>query len=296
MKSGFVAIIGRPNVGKSTLVNAILREQLAIVTPKEQTTRHRIIGILNAEGSQIVFLDTPGFHRSRKPLNRAMNEIVSAVMDDADVVCLLVDAASRDHAIERELFGRIGADRCVVVANKSDLVERSGFEAAALKFRDEWGAREMVFVSALRGDGVPELVEAIRERLPEGEPLYPTDSYTAHPVRFLAAEIIRKQLFLQMHEEIPYSAAVEIEEFRDPRAEGELTRIVAAIVVERESQKGMVIGKGGSRIKEIGTRARKEIEELVGGRVFLDLSVRVVRDWTKDPESIKKLGYEGVKS
>lgn len=290
-KSGFAAIIGRPNVGKSTLLNAILGEHLAAVTKKPQTTRHRISGIYNSPDAQIVFLDTPGYHHSRKQLNRVMNEIVGSVADDADVVCLMLEANRQATDVERELFDRIGADRCIVVANKSDLVNPAHFGELSARFRDEWGVREMLFISALGGQGVVDLLDAIKGRLPEGEPYYPTDIYTSHPVRFIVAELIREEVFLQMHQEIPYSAAVEIEDFKDPRREGDMTRIKAAIVVERDSQKAMVIGKGATRIKSIGTEARQKIEELVGGKVFLDLHVKVVRDWTKDANTIRKLGY-----
>ncbi|MFH1830164.1 MAG: GTPase Era [Pseudomonadota bacterium] len=290
-KSGYVAIVGRPNVGKSTLLNAILGERLAIVTAKPQTTRHRITGIYNDEDSQIVFLDTPGYHKSNKPLNQVMLEIVDAVIRDADVICLMIDAASTDHEIEQSLFSRIGADRCIVVANKADQLERGKFDEIAGRFRDDWGVKEFMFLSALKGQGVGTLIQIFKEQLPDGEPFYPDDIYTSHAVRFIAAEIIREEVFLQMHEEIPYSAAVEIEEFKDPTPDNAITRIRAAVVVERESQKGMVIGKNGARIKEIGTNARKKIEELVDGKVFLDLRVRVEKDWTKDKNAIKRLGY-----
>lgn len=290
-KSGFVAIIGRPNVGKSTLLNAILGERLAAVTQKPQTTRHRINGIYNSDDAQIIFLDTPGYHHSIKPLNHVMNEIVDTVIDDADVVCLMLEANEQALGLERELFDRIGADRSIIVANKSDLLAPDRFKALSERFRDDWKAKEMLFVSALTGEGVAELVDALKARLPEGEPFYPTDEYTSHPVRFIAAEIIREEVFLQMQQEIPYSAAVEIEEFKDPKEEGDITRIRASIVVERATQKAMVIGKGGSRIKSIGTKARAKIEELVGGKVFLDLNVKVEKDWTKDAATIKRLGY-----
>jgi len=290
-KSGFAAIIGRPNVGKSTLLNSILGEHLAAVTQKPQTTRHKISGVYNSDDSQIVFLDTPGYHQSRKPLNQVMNEVVDSVIGDADVVCLMIEANRQGEDEERELFDRVGAERCIIVANKADLVDPALFGEIAARYRDEWKAREMVFISALTGEGVLDLIGAIKERLPEGEPFYPTDIYTSHPVRFIAAEIIREEVFLQMQQEIPYSAAVEIDEFKDPKKEGDITRIRASIVVERETQKAMVIGKGGARIKEIGTKARKKIEELVGGKVFLELRVRVERDWTKDEDSIHKLGY-----
>lgn len=290
-KAGYVALVGRPNVGKSTLLNAILGERLAIVTPKPQTTRHRITGILNEEGAQVIFLDTPGFHRSDKALNQAMNEIVTAVIDDADVVCLMVEAGAPDLRIEESLFQRIGPERCILVANKADKVDRGRYEEIALRFRDQWGAKELVLLSALKKEGVRTLIEAIKERLPEGEAFFPDDSYTSHPVRFIAAELIREQVFLQMHEEIPYSTAVEIEEFSDATEGEPVTRIRARIVVEKESQKGMVIGRGGTRIKAIGIKSRQAIENLVGGKVFLDLAVAVERDWTKDPDRIRKLGY-----
>jgi len=290
-RCGYAAIVGRPNVGKSTLLNALLGERVAIVTPKPQTTRHRITGILNSENSQTIFLDTPGYHRSGKTLNRMMNEIVDSVIGDADVVCLMVEAGCADDSIERNLFDRIGAEKTIVVLNKCDRIGRERFDELASKYRDEWGAKELVIISALKKQGVLTLVDAIRERLPEGPPLFPDDIYTEHTVRFLAAELIREQVFLQMQQEIPYSAAVEIEEFHDPTPERRITEIRASIIVEKESQKGMVVGRGGRRIKEIGKRARKVIEELVGGKVFLELHVRVERDWTKDRGAIRRLGY-----
>lgn len=290
-RSGYVAIIGRPNVGKSTLLNSILGEQLSIVTEKPQTTRHRIVGILNAENAQMIFLDTPGYHRSEKPLNAAMNEIVDSVSDDADVVCLMMAADQTDADIEKELFDRIGASKCVLVINKADLISKDLFDGLAKKYRDEWGVEEIVILSALTRDGVKTLTDSIRERLPEGPPFFPDDIYTEHSVRFLVAELIREQVFLQMQQEIPYSAAVEIELFRDPAEGNPITRIRAAIIVEKDSQKAMVIGKGGRRIKEIGRRSREKIERLVEGKVYLELFVRVEKNWTKDREKIRKFGY-----
>lgn len=287
--SGYVALVGRPNAGKSTLLNALLGERVAIVTPKAQTTRHRITGIHTDESAQIVFLDTPGFHESSKPLNRLMNEIVDAVIDDADIVCLLVEADRDDREVERELFARIGPEKGIVIVNKADLVPRERFEEFAQAIHDEWGAREVVVLSALKNEGVTTLLELLAERLPEGPAFFPEEYYTDHPTRFLAAELIREELFLQMQQEIPYSTAVEIESFQEPEEEGGVTRIAATIVVEKESQKAMVIGKGGKRIKAIGTRARAKIEELVGGKVFLELFVKVLKDWTKDDSIVRRI-------
>lgn len=291
-KSGYVALIGQPNVGKSTLLNAILGERLAIVTPKPQTTRHRITGIYNEKDCQIIFLDTPGYHESPKPLNQAMLEVVDDVMHDADVVCLMVEPDSDDPKLDRELFDRIGAGRCIVLINKADTVHEDRFKELAQQLHDAWGAREVLVISALKNIGVVSLIEAIKGRLPEGPAYYPQDEFTDLNLRFLAGEIIREQVFDQMHQEIPYSAAVQVEEFREPREGERVTRIAASIVLEKDSQKGMVIGKKGSRIKDIGRKARERIEDLVGGKVYLELNVRVEKNWTKDDRLLRELGYK----
>ncbi len=314
-KSGYVALVGKPNVGKSTLLNALLGERLAIVTPKPQTTRHRITGVLNEENAQIIFLDTPGYHESSKPLNQAMLEIVDRVLGDADVVCLMVEPpkgniqmtndklqtngneaksthfTSDDYTIEKHLFDRIGPDRCIVVINKVDTVKDADFEHIARGLNESWGAKEVVALSALHNIGVVALIDAIKQRLPEGPAYFPQDDYTNLTTRFLAAEIIREQVFLQMHQEIPYSAAVVIDDFREPRDDEKMTVIKASIVIEKESQKGMVIGSRGARIKAIGKRAREKIEEMVGTKVFLELAVRVEENWTKDEQKLRELGY-----
>lgn len=287
-RSGYCVIIGRPNVGKSTLLNAILGEQLAIVTPKPQTTRHRITGILNQDDAQIVFIDTPGYHQSTKPLNQIMNEVVDSVIDDADVVCIMLEADQQDIEMEKGLFERIGSDRAIVVVNKADKVVKSRYEKIAMRFKEEWGAKELVIISALNMNGVVTLVDAIKERLPEAEKLFPDDIYTTHNMRFIASEIIREQIFLQMHQEIPYSAAVKIEEYKDATDENPVTMIKAAIIIEKESQKGMIIGKGGARIKEIGKKARLKIEEVLGSKVYLELFVKVEENWTKNGEKIRQ--------
>lgn len=288
IKIGYVALIGRPNVGKSTLLNAILGESLAIVTPKPQTTRHRINGILNLNDAQIVFLDTPGYHKSGKPLNIVMNEVVDEVINDVDVVCLMVEAGQKETEIEKSLFDRIGAERCVLVINKADQLARSGYDELAKRYRDEWGVEELMILSALKNEGVATLIDRLKERMPEGEPLFPDDSYTTHNMRFIASELIREQVFLQMQQEIPYSTTVEIEEYKDASEENPVTRIKAAIIVDKESQKGMVVGKGGARIKEIGKRTRMKIEEIIGGKVYIELHVKVVENWTKNAAKIRE--------
>lgn len=291
-KSGYVAILGQPNVGKSTLLNAILGERLAIVTHKPQTTRHRITGIYNNRDCQIMFLDTPGYHESSKPLNQAMLEVVEGVIDDADVACLMIEPHSTDPDLDRRLFERIGAKKCIVIINKADTVKEEEFNELAQRLHDEWGTKEVIVISALKEMGVGALIDTIRDRLPQGPTYYPQDEYTDLNMRFLAAEIIREQVFLQLHQEIPYSAAVKVDKYREPRGSDRITEIAATIVVEKDSQKGMVIGKKGARIKEIGKKAREKIEELIGNQVFLELNVRVEKNWTKDEKLLRELGYK----
>lgn len=290
-KSGYVAIVGRPNAGKSTLLNSILGERLSIVTSKPQTTRHRIAGIHNEDGAQIVFLDTPGYHFSEKTLNKVMVNVVEEAIGDADVICLLVSADQNDTDIEEKLFKKIGSAKCVLVVNKSDLISPATFDGIAKKYRDGWGAREIVILSALTGMGVKTFIEAIKERLPEGHPFFETDIYTDRNMRFIAGELIREEVFIQMQQEIPYSTAVVVDEFKEPTESNPVTKITASIVVEKESQKGMIIGQGGKRIKNIGKASRLKIEKMIGGKVFLELFVKVDENWTKDHERIKEFGY-----
>ena len=278
-RSGVVAILGRPNAGKSTLLNRLVGEKLAIVTRKPQTTRSRILGILNLPGAQILLLDTPGFHESEKALNRALNEIVEQVADECDAALLLVDpAAGWDAAhdqLRERLIGR-GA-RVLVVANKLDRGGGSGALPADLS------------ISALRGDGVDALLEALVGLLPEGPAFYGADELTDRPLRFLAAELVREAAFDELEQEIPYATAVEIEEFEEPR--DDLVRIRANLLVEQKSQKGMVVGKGGRMIRAIGARARRDLEELLGKQVHLELWVKVEPKWSKRPHRLRSLGY-----
>jgi len=278
-RSGVVAILGRPNAGKSTLLNRILGEKLAIVTPKPQTTRSRILGVLTLPEAQVLLLDTPGFHESEKALNRALNEIVDQVVRECDAALLLVDPADGWDAAHEALRSRLhdGGAQVLVVANKSD----RGIVASDVPAD--------LHISALEATGVDALVEALVALLPEGPRYYGEDELTDRPLRFLAAELVREAVFEELEQEIPYDTAVEIEAFDESRED--LVRIRANLLVEQKSQKGMVVGKGGRMIRSIGQRARLNLEKMLGTRVHLDLWVKVEPKWTKRPNRLKSLGY-----
>ena len=306
MKSGLVVLLGRPNVGKSTLLNAILQEEISIVTPKAQTTRDQVRGILNEERGQIVFIDTPGVHKAREGgINAYMIQEVRKALDGPDLVLYLIDPASKDTA-EQLLLDQLkfASAPAVIIINKGDQrlkrpeqfvwlekwVEKCRAELEGTKC-DLLGVSE---ISAVNNVGVQELVTSIFNQLSEGEPLFPdTDILTDRSTRFVVAELIRKQLFMKLGDELPYSCAVEIESFKEK--EKPIT-IHAMIYVERDSQKGMVIGAGGKKIKDIGIDARKEIESLLGDKVRLELRVKVMEGWTSESEKMKHLGYSLEKS
>jgi GTP-binding protein Era len=274
-----VALLGRPNAGKSTLLNRLLGEKLAIVSRKPQTTRSRILGILSLPEAQILLLDTPGFHESEKALNRALNEIVDRVADECDAALLLVDPTGgwdeAHEALRRRLAER-GA-RVLVVANNSELTGPVSEVPADL------------CISALRGEGVEALLAALIDLLPEGPAFYGEDELTDRPLRFLAAELVREAVFEELEQEIPYDTAVEIEEFDEDR--DDLVRIRANLLVQQKSQKGMVVGKDGRMIRAIGARARRDLEQMLGTRVHLQLWVKVEPRWTKRPHRLRSLGY-----
>jgi GTP-binding protein Era len=286
-RAGVVAILGRPNAGKSTLLNRLLGEKLAIVTAKPQTTRSRILGILTRGDAQLLLLDTPGFHESPKALNRALNAVVEEAVEDCDLAVLLVDPATgwdSGHDLLRDRLAKRGAP-LVVVGTKAD---RAGADAA-------WppeparGASAVLRVSARTGEGVEELLDVLVEQLPAGPHLFPDDELTDRPLRFLAAELVREVAFEELAQEVPYSLAVEIEEFDESRPDG--VRIRANLIVERSSQKPILLGRGGSRIKSIGSEARRRIGALLGQTVHLALWVKVEPRWSKRPKRLKSLGY-----
>jgi GTP-binding protein Era len=292
-RSGFVAIIGRPNVGKSTLLNQILGEKLVITSDKPQTTRNRIQGIHNMEGGQIVFIDTPGIHRAHSRLNRYMVQEAGAAMDAVDVVLFLVETAGKPAAhfeLVKERLSRVTSP-VILVVNKIDLASRELLMARLAEYGKLHNFREIIPISAATGDGVQRLVNLILPLLPEGPSYFPDDILTDAPERFVVAEIIREKVFRHTGDEIPYAVAVNVEEFDEPEDRG-LIRIAAVITVERDSQKGIVIGRQGAMLKKIGTLARKEIEQLLGTKVFLELFVRVRKDWTENKNMMKELGYE----
>lgn len=292
-RCGNVVIVGRPNVGKSTLLNALIDAQLSIVTPRAHTTRQRILGIANPDGGQILYLDTPGLHReARHAINRSCNRAVLAAIADADVAVQVVAAGhwdDEDAAVYAALAGR--AVPRLLAVNK---IDRIAAREKLLPFVDalvrerQWD--EVFLVSAQRREGLDALERAILVRLPEGAARYPADGYTDRSERFLAGELVREQVMRQLGEELPYATAVEIEKFGD-RADG-ITEIAAVIWVEREGQKAIVIGAGGRRAKAIGSAARRSIEALLGRKVFLKLWVRVRAGWSDDDVALRQFGYE----
>lgn len=292
IKSGFVAIIGRPNVGKSTLLNSLLGEKVSITSPKPQTTRWQILGIKTLKDAQIIYIDTPGLHREEKrAMNRYMNRIASAVILDADVIIFMIDATSWRGEDEDALKKLQDADKPVIlVINKIDLLDDKAKILPLIdKLKDKYHFTHIIPISALEELNTEDLQNEIAKLLPAGPQLFPDDQITDKSLRFQAAEIVREKLIQCTEEELPYTTTVEIEEFK----EGEkLTEIGAVIWVERQGQKVIIIGKKGARLKKVGMQARREIEKLVGHKVFLRLWVKVKENWTDDDKALRSLGYE----
>ncbi|NNM81131.1 MAG: GTPase Era [Burkholderiales bacterium] len=291
MKAGYVAIVGRPNVGKSTLLNRLVGQKVSITSSRAQTTRHRITGILTTDDCQYVFVDTPGFQNPHvNALNRAMNRSVKRSLQEVDVVLYVIESMHFDFRDEMVLK-LLPQDRPVLlVINK---VDRTEDKARLLPFIQEVAAKfpfaDVVPVSAEKGVQIEELLKTVSSRLPEGEALYGEDEFTERSERFHAAEIVREKVFRLLGDEIPYSIAVEIEKFTQ---EGNLRRIHALILVDKPNKKAIVIGKGGAKLKEIATRARTDMEKLFDGKVFLEVWVKVKTGWSDDERVIKSLGYE----
>jgi GTP-binding protein Era len=291
-KSGFVAIIGRPNVGKSTLLNTLLGEKVAIVAPKPQTTRNRILGIKNTDDGQFVFLDTPGIHRARTPLNLFMVKSAVGTFGDVDVILFLVEADRGLHEEDTLILESLKTVKIpvILVINKIDLVIKEALLPLIDTFKDLYAFEEIIPLSARKGLGADRLMEILRRLLPEGPKLFPDDMITDRSERFITAEIIREKILLLTHHEIPYATAVVVEAFKEEE-EKNFIRIQASIIVEKDSQKGIIIGRKGAMLKEIGQRARKELERFFSARIYLELFVKVRKDWTHDARLLKELGY-----
>jgi GTP-binding protein Era len=322
LRSGFVSILGRPNAGKSTLINALVGEKIAIVTSKPQTTRNRIQGVVEVparkgkhQAAQIVFVDTPGVHKPGSWLDKRMMQEVYDALETRDVVLLMVDATRRldlpeadshDEAVTQEKKSRERSEDAFVfelvkkldcpvflVINKIDLITRETLAPLIAHLSSLHSFAEVFPVSARKGDGLERLVAKLIEYLPEGQRYFPKDQYTDQPERFMVAELIRERILQETGEEVPYASAVVIERFEEPQpdAKNPLTRIAAAVYCERSGQKAILIGKGGSKLKSIGTNARKEIESLLGTRVFLELHVIVEENWRERRGFVESLDW-----
>ena len=288
MKSGFVNIFGKPNAGKSTLLNALMGEKLAIVSPKVQTTRHRIKGILTDEKYQIIFSDTPGIIEPKYKLHEKMMKAVKDSLEDADVALLIVDI--KDDLEETDgIFSSLSLKvPSIVVLNKIDVADKKKVEDAKTFFSEKKYCKKLIVISALKKTGIKELLDEIISLLPEGEPFYQDDNLSDLPMKFFVGEIIREKIFYLYQDEIPYHATVLVQEFKEKTT---LTKISADIILQRETQKGIVLGEGGKMIKELGTQARKDIEAFIGNKVFLELFVKVRPKWRDNEIQLKEYGY-----
>lgn len=291
-RSGFVAIIGRPNVGKSTLLNRIVGQKIAITTPKPQTTRNRILGIQNLDHAQVLYVDTPGIHAARSPLNRYMVDQARSACLDVDVILWLVEAdrpVDRDPMIPRLL--EKSKRPILLVINKIDTVLKEQLLPLIKAYCKICPFASVVPISALKGDGVDALLAEIPTLLPEGPRYFPEDQLTDVPERFIVAEMIREQIMLRTKDEVPYSVAIVVERFQENPVRN-MIGISAVINVERDSQKGILVGKGGIMVRQIGQAARKEIERMLGVKVHLELFVRVQKNWASSGRMMKEFGYE----
>lgn len=288
-KSGYIAIIGKPNAGKSTLMNRILGSKISITTHKPQTTRHQILGIHSEEDLQIIFLDTPGVIDPRYELQKAMMRLVDRARNDADLILFIVDP--NDANIPNRIFKTFKSINkpVMLIVNKVDQTSPQQAEAVADSLKQHYKFKETVYTSALTGKGVSELLDSIKEQLQPGPPFYPKDMLSEQPIRFFVAEMIREQLFLLYQQEIPYSSTVDVIQY-DERED--LDYINAEVIVNRNSQKGIIIGKGGRAIKKLGQKSREAIEDFIDKKIYLDLHVKVRDKWREDPNMVRNFGYK----
>ena len=296
MKAGFVALVGRPNAGKSTLLNQLVGTKLAIVSDKPQTTRNRIVGVRTRPAGQIAYLDTPGIHKPLNRLNARMMDVSRAALREVDVVALVIDATAPEGAGDRYVRELVATVRVpvVVALNKVDLVDKTALLPRIAALANRKMAADIVPVSATTGENVDRLEAVLLEHLPEGQPLFPEDYLTDQPERFFAAELVREQVLRHTHAELPFSTAVVVDQFGEPEAPGGLLRLHCSILVERASQKPILLGKGGSMIKAIGTAARLSLEAFFDTKVYLDLHVKVKEDWRDDPRALADIGLPEI--
>jgi GTPase len=289
-RSGFVVVIGRPNAGKSTLVNAVTGRKVSIVSPHPQTTRNRIRGIVNRPGAQIVLIDTPGIHTPRSALNRQMVDEISGALQGIDVLALMVDSSDRSAAKDPQALRMLQGFRgpTYLLLSKVDRVAKESLLPLIDAWRKQHAFAEIFPISALKGVGLPELLDSWIANLPEGEPCFPPEDFTDQPERFLAAELIREKALLRTREELPHAIAVLVDQFDETPG---LIRILATIYVEREGQKGILVGKGGETVKRIGTEARKELEAMLGAKIYLELHVKVSQHWRQRPAMVRQLDW-----
>jgi len=292
MKSGFVSLVGRPNAGKSTLLNRFAGQKLAIVSDKPQTTRHRITGVYNTPAGQVVFIDTPGIHKPMHRMNQRMVDIAIDTLREVDVAVLVVDAAVKPGAGDEFVLDLIKRSNVatILALNKVDLVRKDALLPMIDQYAKALDFAAIVPLSAVNGDGVPGLEQEIFAALPEGDPIYDEDYLTDQTERTLAAELVREKVLAHTRDELPYTTAVLIDAFEEPVPPSTLTRIFASIVVDSDSQKPIVVGRGGDMIKRIGTEARKDLEEMLGGKVYLELHVKVREDWRDDERILDEIG------
>lgn len=290
--SGFIAIVGPPNVGKSTLLNRLLGQKVAIVSPKPQTTRNRILGIYQGDGYQMIFVDTPGIHRTRTALHQSMVASAKASLSEVDITLMMIDMSNpEDPEIPGILKSLRRAGKPSLLAiNKIDIGPKGGILPIIDSFRHQHGFEAIIPISALQGEGLDALVNELKLRLSPGPAFFPEDMKTDQSELFLASEIIREKIYLHTKKELPYSSAVSVEKMED-RPGRNMLSISARIHVETPSQKGILIGEGGSMIKTIGRASRIELEKIFGTRVYLDLLVRVEKNWSRDPRALRRLGY-----
>ena len=291
-KSGFIGIVGKSNVGKSTLLNRLLGQKISIVSPKPQTTRFRILGIKTLPHAQMIFVDTPGLHSGGSCLSQELSQIPFQVLQESDLLLWMVAPEADLDAEERSLLGEIKkvGRPIFLVINKIDLLPKKALLPLISRLVQLWPFSEVLPISALRGENVDRLEKLILRYLPEGLPVYPATQLTDKPERLVCAEFIREKIIRQTHQEVPYAVAVSVDEFKEDK-EKRLVSIYATIFVEKESQKGILIGKGGERLRDVGESARHEIEALTGSKVYLRLWVKAKKDWRRNRETLRQFGY-----